>query len=128
MPKKAPGRTTPKKAPSASTKTDLEQRFADAGLPAEEVAQEEPQFGGQIQIPAREAQIKVQAINDDALLFTFVADNGMSVNNYTITYDQIMVLLEGMEPWITMDRGPKPDLYVAQKDTTLVGPDGRKLL
>lgn len=81
-----------------------------------------------MRIPSREAQIKVQAINDDHLLFTFAADNGMSVNNYTISYDQIMAILEGMEPWLTMERVPKSDLTVVQNDTTLVGPDGRPLI
>ena len=127
MPKTKGSRVTPKK-----DKTELEQRFADAGLPAEELtATEDDKFGGEVQIPAREAQIKVQAINDDHLLFTFVADNGMSVNNYTLSYDQIFAILEGMEPWLTNHvqrmKEETPDLAVVRRDTTLVGPDGRPL-
>lgn len=127
---------TPKKTQEKSTgaKTQLEQRFADAGLPAEEVmsATEDDRFGGQVEIPSREAQIKVQAINDDHLLFTFVSDHGMSVNNYTISYEQIMAILEGMEPWLVnrtqqVKEEIAPDLSVVVRDTRLVGPDGRPL-
>src|ERR1700722_14712020 len=101
MPKAKGSRVTPKKE-----KTDLEQRFADAGVDATEVtATEDDQFGSMdVRIPVREAQIKVQAINDDHLLWTFAADNGMSVNNYTISFDQIMAILEGVEPWLVGHR------------------------
>lgn len=123
MTKTKGSRVTPKKE-----KTELEQRFFDAGLDGQEISSAPDQ---QMQIPAREAQIKVQAINDDHLLFTFAADQGMSVNNYTISYDQIMAVLEGMEPWLTMerDRGTKEsNLDVVKRDTTLVGSDGRPLV
>lgn len=89
--------------------------------------QEEPQVP---QIPARPCQIRVVAINDDYILMTVTADMAMSVNNYTVGYEQWEEIYQGVEPWRTMERTPpetESGLTVVTQSKALVGPNGQPI-
>ena len=84
------------------------------------------------QVPARGAELNVRAINLDFLLVQLVSDNGMSVEAYTIGYDQWVALRDAVEPWAALERPDKedeaPEAESANPIPRLVGPTGEALV
>lgn len=60
-------------------------------------------------IPSRDVELNVRAINLDWLLVQVLADNGMSVEAYTVSYDQWVKLVEAVDPWVQLERPTKED-------------------
>ena len=85
-------------------------------------AEAEPQVA---QIPIRSADIQVRSINLEAIMLTFISNQGMSVENYTVEVDQWRTIVENTQPWLDL---PREASEAVNPIPRLVGPTGATLI
>lgn len=88
-----------------------------------------------VQVPIRQAQIRIRALNDDVTILSIQSEEGMSIQGWTVDVEQWREIVygtegdEGIKAWVDKERPEKlvetPDLTVVEKPG-LILPDGVK--